>query len=81
MDTLSAVLRQRQQENISVITKRMRRKLDIMRKDREQRGDVTFHDVDELLVLLTHLERELRMDAKYNPDDIDELFNTREIGI
>jgi hypothetical protein len=59
MDDLSAVLRQRQQENILVIAKRMRRKLEIIRKDQEQRVGVSYHDIDELLVLIDRLEKEI----------------------
>lgn len=41
------------------ITKRMRRKLEIMRMDQKASGSTRYHDTDEMLTLLDLLERNL----------------------
>ena len=41
------------------ITKRMRRKLEIMRMDQKASGSTRYHDTDEMLTLLDLLERHL----------------------
>lgn len=40
------------------VIRRMRRKIEVMRLDRKARGDVVYHDLDELLALIEILERE-----------------------
>ena len=41
------------------ITKRIRRKLEIMRMDQKASGSTRYHDTDEMLTLLDLLERHL----------------------
>jgi hypothetical protein len=41
------------------ITKRMRRKLEIMRMDQKASGSTRYHDTDEMLTLLDLLESHL----------------------
>lgn len=45
--------------NIEPIIKRLRRKVEVMRLDRKARGDVVYHDLDELLALVDMLEKEI----------------------
>jgi len=44
---------------VHTITKRMRRKLEIMRMDQKASGSTRYHDTDEMLTLLDLLERHL----------------------
>lgn len=44
--------------NNNPVIRRMRRKIEVMRLDRKARGDVVYHDLDELLALIEILERE-----------------------
>lgn len=39
------------------IIKRLRRKVEIVRMDKKARGDVVYHDMNEMLTLLDMLER------------------------
>jgi hypothetical protein len=44
---------------IDAVLRRLRRKVDIVRLDREVQGDIVYHDMIEILRLLDILEREL----------------------
>jgi hypothetical protein len=67
--------------HIKPIIKRMRRKLEIMRQDSKARQDAVHHDVSELLALIDMLERELLVAKPFTTEDIEDIFNEKDVGI
>ena len=67
--------------NIKPIIKRMRRKLEVIYLDRSAAGDIVSHDIQELLSLIDMLERELAIEGPFTAEDIEELFNGKDVGI
>lgn len=67
--------------NIKPIIKRVRRKLEVMLLDRRAAGDIVSHDIQELLALVDMLEHELAIEGPFTAEDIEELFNGKDVGI